>query len=77
MAKVIVFEKSGEVKLATLIDDQKGVCRENFTGIVPCSEDFLNCFPSEIIELNKAAAPMFLYFNSQGQLESLKDYESV
>lgn len=77
MSKVIVFEKSGEVNIATLIDDQSGVCRENFTDIGPCPEDLLNCFPSEIVELNKAAAPMFLYFNSQGQLESLKDYESV
>ena len=53
MVKVIVFEKNGEVRLATLIDDQKEVCRENFTDIVPCPEELMKCVPSEIAEFCK------------------------
>ena len=66
MAKVIVFEKNGEVRLATLIDDQNGVFRENFTDIVPCPEELMKCVPSEI-------AAQYLYLNSEGQWESTKD----
>ena len=73
MAKVIVFEKNGEVRLATLIDDQNGVFRENFTDIVPCPEELMKCVPSEIVEFCKETAPQYLYLNSEGQWESTKD----
>ena len=73
MAKVIVFEKNGEVRLATLIDVQNGVFRENFTDIVPCPEELIKCVPSEIAEFCKETAPQYLYLNSEGQWESTKD----
>ena len=73
MAKVIVFEENGEVQLATLIDDQKEVCRENFKDIVPCPDDLMECVPSEIAELCKATAPHYLYLNSEGKWESTKE----
>lgn len=73
MAKVIVFEKSGEVRLATLINDQKGVCRENFTDIVQCPEELMKCVPSEIAEFCKETAPHYLYLNSKGNWESTTD----
>lgn len=56
MVKVIVFEKNGEIRLATLIDDDKSVCRENFTDVVPCPEELLACVPSEIAEFCKETA---------------------
>lgn len=70
MAKVIVFEKNDEVRLATLIDDNKGVCRENFTDVIPCPKELLAVMPNDIVEFCKDVAPMSLYFNSEGQLES-------
>ncbi len=73
MAKVIVFEKNGEIRLATLIDDHKSVCRENFTDVVPCPEELLACVPSEIAEFCKETAPHYLYFNSEGKWESTTD----
>lgn len=73
MAKVIVFEKNGEVQLATLIDDQKGVCRENFTDIVSCPEELMKCVPSEIAEFCKETAPQFLYLNSEGNWASTQE----
>ncbi len=73
MAKVIVFEKNGEVRLATVINNQKGLCRENFTDIVPCPEELIRCVPREIAEFCKETAPQYLYLNSEGQWESTKD----
>ena len=73
MVKVIVFEKNGEIRLATLIDDDKSVCRENFTDVVPCPEELLDCVPSEIAEFCKETAPQYLYFNSECKWESTKD----
>ena len=73
MAKVIVFEKNGEIRLATLIDDHKGVCRENFTDVVPCPEELLACVPSNISEICKLMAPRYLYRNSEDQWESTTD----
>lgn len=73
MVKVIVFEKNGEVRLATLIDDQKEVCRENFTDIVPCPEELMKCVPSEIAEFCKETAPHYLYLNSEGNWESTRE----
>ena len=73
MAKVIVFEKNGEIRLATLIDDHKSVRRENFTDVVPCPEELLACVPSEIVEFCKETAPHYLYLNSEGEWESTTD----
>lgn len=73
MAKVIVFEKNGEVRLATLSNDQKGISRENFTDIVPCPEELMRYVPREIAEFCKETAPQYLYLNSEGQWESTKD----
>lgn len=70
MAKVIVFEENDEVRLATLIDDNKGVCRENFTDVVPCPEELLAALPDDIVQFCKEVAPMSLYFNSEGHFES-------
>lgn len=70
MAKVIVFEKSGKVQLATLINDHKDICRDNFTNIIPCPEQVLECVPSEIAEFCKETAPQYLYLNSEGKWES-------
>ena len=77
MAKVIVFEKNGEIRLATLIDDSKRVCRENFTDVIPCPEELLDCVPSKILEFCKETAPHFLYLSSDGSWESTKDSIAV
>lgn len=71
--KVIVFEKNGEVRLATLIDDEKGVRRENFTDIVPCPEELMRCIPSEVANFCKKIAPQYLYLDADGNLESTTD----
>ena len=73
MAKVIVFEENGEVQLATLIDDHKEVCRDNFKDIVPCPDDLMKCVPSEIAALCKETAPHYLYLNSEGKWESTQE----
>ena len=73
MVKFIVFEKNGEIRLATLIDDDKSVCRENFTDVVPCPEELLACVPSEIAEFCKETAPQYLYLNSECKWESTKE----
>ncbi len=70
MAKVIVFEGNGDVRLATLIDNHNGVCRDNFTDIIPCPEELLTLVPNEIAEFCKEVAPMYLYLNSEGEWES-------
>ena len=73
MVKVIVFEKTGEVRLATLIDEKKGVCRKNFTDIVPCPEELIRCVPSEIADFCKETAPQYLYLNAEDRWESTTD----
>ena len=73
MVKVIVFEKNGEVRLATLIDEEKGVYRQNFTDIVPCPEKLLRCVPIEIANFCRETAPQYLYFNAEGNWESTTD----
>lgn len=71
--KVIVFEKNGEVRLATLINDQNGVHRKNFTDIVPCPEELMKYIPNQIAELCKETAPQYLYLDSEGNWESTTD----
>lgn len=58
-AIIIVFETSGEVKLATLCGDL--VCRENLTAYRQCPQELLDGIPSEIVAFCKAAAPHYLY----------------
>ena len=70
MTKVIVFEKNGKVRLATLIDEKKGVYRKNFTDIVPCPEELMRCVPREIADFCKAIAPQYLYRNAEDRWES-------
>ncbi len=76
MAKVIAFEKSGEIRLATLIDDHKNVCRKNFTDVVPCPKELLACVPKKIAEFCKETAPHYLYLNSEGKWESTTEPEN-
>lgn len=73
MAKVIVFETNGDIRLATLIDEYKSVCRKNFTDVVPCPEDLLACVPNEIAGFCKETAPHYLYLNSNDQWESTRE----
>ncbi len=57
--KVIVFERTGEVKLATLCGAT--VCRENLTDYKPCPDELLKCVPVEIANLCRQVAPQYLY----------------
>ena len=58
-AKVIVFETTGEIKLATLCGDS--VCRENLTAYKQCPQELLDCVPPEIVDFCKETAPHYLY----------------
>lgn len=73
MAKVIVFEKNGDIQLATLTDDAKIVCRENLKDFVPCPEELLALVPSEIVEFCKETTVHYLYLNAEGKLEASTD----
>ena len=73
MAKVIVFEKDGDVRLATLINDEGGVNRENFTDVVPCPEELLRCVPNKIADFCKETAPQYLYLNAEDEWESTQE----
>ena len=75
--KVIVFEKGGDVNLATLINPRGLVCRANFTNIVPCPKELLECVPAEIAGFCKDVAPMYLYFNEKEEWESAREPFSV
>lgn len=58
-AKVIVFETTGEIKLATLCGDS--VCRENLTAYKQCPQELLDCVPHEIVNFCKETTPHYLY----------------
>ncbi|MCI8353010.1 MAG: hypothetical protein HFJ58_05415 [Clostridia bacterium] len=58
-AKVIVFETTGKIKLATLCGDS--VCRENLTAYKQCPQELLDCVPPEIVAFCKETAPHYLY----------------
>ena len=57
--KVIVFETTGKIKLATL--RVGSVCRKNLTAFRPCHQELLDCVPSEIVSFCKETAPNYLY----------------
>lgn len=73
MVKAIVFEKNGDIRLATLADESKSVCRENLKDFVPCPEELLALVPSEIVEFCKETAVHYLYLNAENQWESTTD----
>lgn len=70
MARVIIFEKSGGINVATLIDATKRAERENFKDIIPCPKEVLDLVPGDIAEFCKEIAPQYLYFNSRGEWET-------
>lgn len=57
--KVIVFETTGKIKLATLRGGS--VCRKNLTAFRQCPQELLNCVPSEIVSFCKETTPHYLY----------------
>lgn len=73
MVKVIVFEKNGDVNVATIADEGKTVCRENLVDFIPCPKWLLDDVPREIAEFCKETAPHYLYLNSEGEWESTTD----
>lgn len=72
MAKVIIFEKNGEIKIATLVDEHKSISMKNFTDIVLCPKEVLDCVPDKLEKFCKETAPHYLYLNSEGQWESTR-----
>lgn len=74
MVKAIVFEKNGEINLATIVDERKEVCRENLMDFVPCPEWVLDFVPIEIAKFHGEMAPFYLYFNSEGNWELTTDH---
>ena len=57
--KVIVFETTGEIKLATLRGGS--ICRKNLSAFRQCPQELLDCIPSEIVSFCKETAPHYLY----------------
>lgn len=72
---VIVFETTGEVKLATLRGGS--ICRKNLTSFRQCPQELLNCIPSEIVSFCKETSPHYLYLtedeNGNTRWESTTD----
>ena len=64
MAKVIVFQENGEIRLGTLIDSYKRVNNENLMDVIPCPQELLDSIPKRVVDLCKKSAPIFLYMDS-------------
>jgi len=77
MVRAIVFEKNGEIRLATLVDESKHVSRENLKDFIPCPEEILALVPKDLVEFCQETATQYLYLNAEGQWESTTDSFSV
>ena len=73
MAKVIVFETNGSVKLATLANEDTEICKENLQDFEPCPAELLRLVPTQIAKFCKETAPQYLYINEKDEWESVKD----
>lgn len=72
MAKVIVFEKNGDIRLATVIDETKEVCRENLTDFVLCPMQELASVPGDMVVFCIRAAVQYLYRDAEGCWKSTR-----
>ncbi len=62
--KVIVFEENGDINVATLINTDNFICRENLTNFEPCPKRIIDTVPPEIVELCKLSLPHYLYLTA-------------
>lgn len=75
--KVIVFETTGEIKLATLSGNS--ICRENIISYEQCPQRLLNCAPPKIVDFCKETAPNYLYLteDKNGDVKWVSTHDSV
>lgn len=65
MERVVVYEKSGKILLATMINKHEEISPKNLKDYIPCPVELRHSIPESIDELCRKNAPCYLFLDKK------------